>query len=247
MINTKIILNLLFKNIYYIEPMNELYTFPIALVFFFIPWLIIYIKRKDLRRRMRLSGAIMTPVTLMEYWCLKDYWNPPGPYFLSYISIENILFFFLVTGLGVTVFDFIFKRKNLKLENRKVKLIYMYVILILLSLVLFTSILKFNSIMVISIFTILYTLFLLTIRKDLAFVSLISGVIITLLFILIYSVLFNFLFPEYWDKYWLLNHTNLGLKLLGNIPATELLWAFSWGSFSGVAYDFAAGYKKASL
>ena len=96
-------------------------------------------------------------------------------------------------------------------------------------------------------FTILYTLFLLTIRKDLAFVSLISGVIMTFIFIIIYSVLFNFLFPEYWDKYWLLNNTNLGYKLLGNIPATELFWAFSWGSFCGIAYNFAAGYKKTNI
>jgi hypothetical protein len=144
---------------------NELYTYPVALILFFIPWLIIYIKRIDLRRRMWLSGAIMSPVTLMEYWCLKDYWNPPGPYFLSYISIENILFFFLVTGLGVTIFDFIFKRKNLKLEKRKVNFLYIYVILILLSLVLFTDVLKLNSIIVICILQYFIPYFYLQLEK----------------------------------------------------------------------------------
>jgi len=56
-------------------------------------------------------------------------------------------------------------------------------------------------------------------------------------------LLFNFISPGYWDKYWLLANTAFGIKIIGNIPVTELLWYFSWSCLAGIAYDFYHGNK----
>jgi hypothetical protein len=224
--------------------MDHSFTYIFAIVLFFIPWTVIYYFRKDLRRRMWISGLFMIPVTLMEYWCLQDYWNPPGYYLFSFISYENILFFFVVTGINATTYDFIFATKNIKEEKRRVNYMYFYVVGFILSLFVFTDYFGFNSILVISTCSIIFSMSMILIRRDLLRPAATSGVVILLIFILIYSLLFNKIYPEYWHHYWLLEDTNLGVTLLGNIPATELYWAFSWGCFSGIAYDFASGSNK---
>lgn len=224
--------------------MNDILTYPIGIIILFLTWLIIFKKRKDLRRRLWVSGLCMTPVTLMEYWCLKDYWNPPGPYFFKFISIENIIFFFFITGICVTVFDTILKKRNVKKLKRNKITIYLYPILIIVSLLFFTSYLKYNSILVICFTTLLFTCFILYSRKDLIIPSIITGIIMTIYAITSYTLLFNILFVEYWDKYWLLNNSAIGGKILGNIPLTELLWYFSWSSFCVVFYNYVDGQIK---
>jgi hypothetical protein len=59
--------------------------------------------------------------------------------------------------------------------------------------------------------------------------------------------LFNMIFIDFWDKCWLLANTKYGITIYGNIPLTEMIWYFTWGSFSGVAYNFASGKKKIQL
>jgi len=221
-----------------------MYTYSIGIFLFFIPWTLIYYFRKDVRRRMWISGLFMIPVTLLEHWCLQDYWNPPGYYLFSIISFENIFFFFVVTGINVTVYDFLFSKENRKEDKRRVNFIISYIIAYILSLVVFTDYFGYNSLIVISTCSMIFSLSMIVIRKDLFLPALVSGTSILVIFVLIYSLLFNSMYPEYWDNYWLLANTSLGIKVLGNIPLTELFWAFSWGCFSGIVYDFASGSIK---
>lgn len=227
--------------------MNDIYAYPLALIVLFFTWLLIFKVRKDLRKRMWLSGVAMMPVTFMEYWCKRDYWNPPGPYFLEYISIENILFFFLVTGISISLFDLLFKKKNVKTSERKIAILYIYVTSILGGLFFFTDYLKINSILVICAITFLFTMYMLWFRKDLIRACFVTGGLITVYAVVLYHFLFNVLFTEYWDKYWLLNNTPIGIKVFGNIPLTELLWYFTWSCFCAVAYNFAGGHIKENI
>lgn len=227
--------------------MNDLYAYPIAIIVLFFTWIALFKLRKDLRKKMILSGVAMVPTTLLEYWCKRDYWNPPGPYFLEYISIENILFFFFTTSISVSIYDVLFQKKNVKIKKRKTALLYIYIISIILSLFFFTDYLQINSILVICAVTFLFTITMLFFRKDLLIPCLITGFIITLYAIVLYHFLFNVLFTQYWDKYWLLNNTAIGIKVFGNIPVTELLWYFTWSCFCSVAYNFSGGHIKEDL
>ena len=84
-------------------------------------------------------------------------------------------------------------------------------------------------------------------RTDLLKEAFFSGLFVLIILFAVYHILFNLIFLDFWDKCWLLANTKYGITIYGNIPLTEMIWYFTWGSFSGVAYNFASGKKKIPL
>lgn len=211
----------------------------------FIPWIFIFKKRKDLRRRMLRAGFFAVPFGwVSEIWYFEDYWKPPTTAGVGQFSIEDALSAFFIVSLSITLFDVFFTSKNIKDQEKRVPSFIFLLILGLSLMGIFSSWLKFNSIFVTGFSCYFVTAIILIMRPDLWIPAILSGILNSILFIIIYLILFNLIFPNFWESYWLLNNTKYNITVLGNIPLTEILWYNSWGTLAGCLYDFAGGYSK---
>src|SRR5688572_29267623 len=76
---------------------------------FLLLWIVFYILRPDLRRRMLLFSLIITPLgPLSEFWFLRDYWRRPTVMGTP-ISIEDAIFAFAIAGIAYSIHKVFFK------------------------------------------------------------------------------------------------------------------------------------------
>ena len=214
-------------------------------IFLFLIWTLFYALRKDLRRKLikvSLFGGLAGFIA--EYWYFKDYWHPYSIIGRKIISPEDFIFGFTITGISVVVCDIFFKTKDEEYVSNNKKTFGNMFLIGVGSLFLFNIFLGFNSIFVSSITFIILTLYMLSKRTDLLKEAFFSGLFVLIILFAVYHILFNLIFLDFWDKCWLLANTKYGITIYGNIPLTEMIWYFTWGSFSGVAYNFASGKKK---
>ena len=222
----------------------QTYSYFLLGVFLAIPWLLIFYFKKSLRRRILIASFIGAPFAFINSWFRLDYWHPPELFFFYVMSIEDILFAFTTTGISFTIFDALFTKKQVKAFKNRKKLSYLFIPIIIGSFFFLQNYLGLNSMFMWAIPMIVLAFVVVIIRNDLIIPSIFSAILSMLIAIPIYIILFNYISPEYWDKYWYLKGTKYETSILGNVPLMELLWYFSWGCFSGVMYDFAKGTKK---
>ena len=221
------------------------YAYLLISAFLFLPWVIIFLSRTDLREKIIKASFLGGLAGLIaNFWYFKDYWQPPSLLGHSVISIEDFLFGFVITGVAVAIYDITFTARNIQQEKSRKGFFGILFLLGTISLLIFNNWLGFNSIFVSSFAFIIFSVVIVLIRKDLLMPSIVSGILTVLIITPIYAIIFNWVSPEYWASYWLLAETKFGVTVLGNIPATELLWYFSWGCLAGIGYDFASGTKK---
>lgn len=222
----------------------EKYTYLLLSLYLLFVWLIIFLFLKKESRKILIKTSIVGGLAglIAELWYFKDYWHPPS-LFNNTISLEDFLFGFAFTGIAATIYEVIFKKENKKYgKGHKIIFIILFVIGVF-SLLLFNNLLKINSIFVSSLAFLIFSLIMVFIRKDLAMRFIMSGILSLLVIIPIYVLLFNFIFPAYWGKYGLLANTTFGIRVIVNVPVTELLWYFSWSCLAGIVYDFYYGSK----
>lgn len=210
----------------------------------FIPWAIIYLYTPQLRNRMIKSGLIAIPFGVTHLWFRVDYWQPPEVLFLYIISLEDILFGFVTTGIGISVFDALFTSKQVKLVKDRKKIALSFFPIIVVSFFILKNGVGFNSMFMWVTPVILAALVIIIMRKDLLIPSLVTAFVMTLFALIIYIILFNYISPKFWDTYWLLANSKYGITVFDNVPVLELLWYFSYGLISGIMYDFTKGTKK---
>jgi hypothetical protein len=224
------------------------YTYLFISLFLFIPWFIIIFKRPDLRRKVIKTSLIGGVAGLIaNFWYFRDYWRPPSLFGNTVISIEDFLFGFLITGIAASIYDPVFNKKYVKKHKKRKKFFGNLFLIGVIILFIFNNWLGINSIFVSSFAFLGFSIIIVSIRKDLIIPSIVSGLLVTLIIIPIYIILFNYISPTYWDKYWLLANTSFGIEILGNIPVTELIWYFTWGCFAGISYDFVSGSEKVKI
>lgn len=221
------------------------YIFFIVCLYLILIWLLIYILRKDLRQKL-IKASLMGGLAglIAEFWYFRDYWRPPSLFGQNVISLEDFLFGFAIVGVLATIFDVILKKKLADGFKKRKWLFYLFFILGVLSLIIFTNWLKFNSIFISFLAFFIFTIIIVIIRKDLLLPSLLSGLLAVAVIIPCYLFLFNFISPDYWGNYWLLYNTSYGIIILNSLPVAELFWYFCLGCLVGINYEFASGKKK---
>lgn len=227
--------------------MNDRYAYIFLDIIFLVIWLIIFLMRSDLRKKMlevTLLGAVLAIVA--DLWRFNNYWNPPLLLKFGPISIEDILFACFSLGISATIYDFVFRKRVIKSSKSQHKTLVLLFITGIILILIFYNLFNFNILLVISLTFLIEATVVSCLRKDLLFPSLLSGLLMVFILTIIYFFLFNFLFIGYWDKYWLLKGTVFDLRIF-NFPLTELLWYFSVGALLGCVYEFYKGYKKVDL
>lgn len=226
-------------------------TYLLIALLLLLPWLAIYIAKERLRKKM-VKASVMGGLAgfVAEYWYFKDYWHPPTIMGKSVISFEDFIFGFTITGISVTIYETTFISTFAKDKKKRKKLFSIMFLCGVSAMVIFNQLLGANSIIVSCTVFMLFTTFMITLRPDLLRVAFFSGLLMIAVVLPVYTLLFDLLNTDYWDDYWLLARTPLGITVLGNIPVSELCWYFSWGSFAGIAHHFASGnaqVKRAAI
>jgi hypothetical protein len=210
-----------------------------SLIFLFV-WLLFYILRPDLRRRMLLFSLIITPTgPLSEIWFLKDYWRRPT--ITGYpISIEDAIFAFAMGGIAYGIYKILFNITSVQSEDqpRRWWLVPAFFIITFLPLVLLTDLLHVNSIFSSAFSFLAMAVLTWTLRPDLWKPSVISGVLVAVLFFLVYQAM-KVLFPGA-IEYWCMGCNPLGWRLSG-INIEELLWDFTWGLAGSTIVEVVTG------
>ena len=223
----------------------EKYGYLYISIIFFIPWILIYYYNSNLRNRMIKAGLMAVPFGALNIWYKEDYWNAPEILtFFSIISIEDMLFAFVTTGISVTLYDVLFTEKQIEIEPKRTKQILYFFISIMICFFILREILEINTMFMFAIPLIISTIIILLKRRDLLIPSIVTTLLFSSLSIIIYILLFNYILPNFWNTYWYLSNKEIGWTIFGNVPVLEVLWYFSWGCFSSVLYDYGKGTKK---
>jgi len=209
---------------------------------FLVIWVIFYLLRPDLRRPMLIFSLLITPLgPFSEVWFLKDYWRRPT--ITGYpISVEDAIFAFASAGIVYGIYKIFFRMNVVQGDEASGRawLVIAYILLTVLPLLIFTDLLHVNSIFSSALSFFLIAILIWVLRPNLRKPSLLSGVLILILFFLVYKVM-QVMFPGA-IEYWCTGCNPLGVRISG-INLEELVWDFSWGLAGSIMVEALMGEK----
>jgi len=209
-------------------------------------WILIYLRREDLRKEMLFGSILGAPFGLSEFLFVPEYWSPPSLFNLIDrigFGIESILFGFFVAGISAVIFEVIRRKKVIKIKSDHTKHFMPYAVLIFLYLFL-EILLPLKSIYNLTISLLVTSAMIAFRRKDLFVQILASGAFFSVLYFLLFLV-FNQIFPSYITEIYSLNNF-LGISILG-VPIEEIFFAFAIGACWSTFFEFINGYRTASI
>jgi hypothetical protein len=205
-----------------------------------ILWLVFYITRKDLRRKLILSSLFLAPIGISERLFIPEYWNPQFQTIpiSENIFLGSILFCFFSGGFVAVLYQVTFKEKIFD-----IKCINPFITLVGPTLLLLYPILSFQvDFMKISLLSMfvggIITLFNLEykIRKKVIY----SATFNTLVYFAFFFI-FWYSFPTLSLSY---NFNNLSnFRILGT-PLEEILWVFSFSLYWTPMYEIWRNVKR---
>jgi Lycopene cyclase len=199
-------------------------------------WLILFILRKDSRKKMMIMSLAVLPFAFFDYLSRPGYWHPPT-YFNIPIGIEGILFGFSFGGVASVLCPFEKNKRQVK-HGIDIKNIAALSPVLIISVGLWL-LFDINMMITLPLGLLAGNLLIMIIRPDLTKRLLRSGLYYGLLYFIILLIWFS-IFPqahEWWN-----------LKIYGDIaivhvPLGEVLFGFLFGGFWGVLYEFVFGVK----
>ena len=208
---------------------------------FLLVWVVFYILRPDLRRRMLIFSLIIMPLgPLSEFWFLRDYWRRPT--ITGYpISIEDAIFSFAIGGIAYGIYKVFFNMSVAEgHEQPRGWLVIAFLVIIILPLFILTDVFHVNSIFSSTVSLLLIAVLTWVMRPDLLKPSIASGILVLVLFFVVYKGM-QVIFPSA-IEYWCMGCNPSGLRISG-INIEELLWDFSWGLAGGTMVEAITGEK----
>ncbi len=236
------------------------YSYLVGCLLLFILWLILFIRRKDLRIEM-LTMSILATIWLFisGIWFvntyLETYWNPQyagilglGSFFktigLKIKGVEDTLFLFSYSGIVAVLYEEILGKKHLKKgRSKNLKFLIIFPLFVFVSLLITKSTGAINIIYGEYLAYLLASIFIWWFRRDLLMHSLVSGMLSAIFFFVSYLLL-SPLSVGIIHKFWILNKTS-GVFVLG-LPFEEILWAFFIGLWVGPSYEFIKDLKDST-
>lgn len=205
-------------------------------------WFVIYLAKKGFRKEMLKMSLITMPFGLTEPLFVPEYWMPPSLFNLAEktsFDIESLIFSFAIGGIGVVLYNLIFKQTLQKIthteRSHKRHRLHKYILfvpaVVFLILAFFTSL---NHIYCGSIALFIGGLSTLYCRPDLKAKIWVGGILFTILYFIYFGSILPF-YPLYVELYW--NLDNLSHILVLGIPIEELLFAFTFGMYWSGLYE----------
>lgn len=216
----------------------SMYTYLFGAIIFFIPWCIVFLKKRINRKEMLIYGVIfgIAAVLIGVRYALHDYWYPL--YLFPAFHFEDFLYGFFFGGLCTQIYFFFFETKERATKNHHPVFGIFALILSILSFVLITDILKLNSIIAHIIPPLLIGIYIAYKNPKTVTIQVAAGLFATIITFIVFrlALIIN---PYVVSEIWYLNNLT-GVLLLG-IPLEEYLFAFSLGFGISLFHEFISG------
>lgn len=222
------------------------YAYLIGAIITLVIWIIIFYKRKDLRKEMLTLSFItmfLAPTNILYF---GDYWTPQFVFDIHNFGIESIIVCFAYGGICGVIYEYLFRKTpapkrgvNTQLSNIQVLISFLFGIIAIFALEVFTEL---NVIYTTTTGLLVMGLLLIYLRHDLFFPGVISAIASTVIAVLVYWLLI-LIFPDFFDLFWIRDTiTNVRFLL---IPIEEYYFHFALGLTLGIIYEVRFGlYDK---
>ena len=222
--------------------MGYQYTYLLMGLIFLIPWIALFIWRKNTRKEMLTISVIFAIIgPFVEFIYTTDWWSPHFLFDFSSAGIEDVLFGFVCGGIAAVVYEDIFKkrikiRKVSKTQEEKENISFLFIlgiaaIFFLVPFFVFGVNSLYSTILGLAIPTLIIWIK----RKDLILDSLATGIILVLITSFVYTLL-EFLTPGWVSAFW--HFKNVPNIIIVNVPIDDIIWYFLAGLFLGPLYEF---------
>jgi len=218
------------------------FTYLIGSVIFMIPWLILYLLRKDIRAEMLMMSILMAFASFITgylFWTI-DWWQPETITGTK-VGIEDLILGFANGGVAAAIYEEIFKKhfSRRRHDKNKIKLVILILFSIIFIFYLF-YIIRLTSFLASAIVMTLFGILILYLRRDLVLDAIVSGLLMAIVSIPVYLIL-EIVSPGWIDKTWLYSFLS-EIKILG-IPIEDLIFYFLAGFIAGPFYETWQGYR----
>ena len=207
-----------------------------------IPWILFFLKRKDLRNEMIFSSVIIAVLSIVTayLWWTVDWWRPET-ITRTIVGIEDILLGFTTGGITAVAYEELFRRRlyKAKIKNPKVEFTFI-LFLILILICLLTWMFGLLSWIASSIAMVIGIIVLFFIRKDLTINAIASGFFLMLATLPAYFLVM-IVSPGWIERTWLFE--NLTGELFIGIPIEDVIFYFLMGFLVGPMYEVWMGDK----
>lgn len=226
--------------------LNFKYAYLVGTIVFLIPWVILFLFRKDYRKEMIFMSLVIgigSLVTAYLWWTI-DWWRPET-ITSTRVGIEDFLLGFSNGGIAAVLYGVIYKKrlsKRIKKTNNT-EAFNICLILFFIIAFLFWG-LNITSFWASTIAMIIAAVYILCTRRDLFFNALASGILMAIVSLPSYYV-FIWLFPGFIDKTWMSQYLS-GIVITG-IPLEDLIFYFLFGFIIGPFYEYWQNKRLVSI
>ena len=212
------------------------YTYLAGSLLFLVYWIWFYKKYPEFRKEQVILSVIFAiSGPFISYFLFINDWWQPETVFGARIGIEDVIFGFACGGLAAVIFAPWFKKSGVnKIPIKRILRIFPLGVAILFSLILYFGLglhSFYANIIAGSISTCLIWLY----RKDLISISLVSGLILTIISMPVYWIL-ELLSAGWIRQTWHLERLSQ-INFL-SIPIEDLIWFFFVGMLVSILYPF---------
>ena len=212
-----------------------------SLILFFF-WLIIFLKRKDLRPEMIWASLLGLPFGFIESFFVPYYWNPESLFNLMRqygFGLEGFLYSFSVAGIAAVIYEFLEKKKTIKIKRDKRLHIAPFILFLVvyLGLEALSSAKPMLNLVAAFICGAVLTALL---RPDLLRQILVSGLIFGVFYFIIFAFV-NTIFGDLVSQFY--SSQILGNSKVLGVPLEEIIGAFAGGAFWSTIYEYTKAYR----
>jgi len=201
-----------------------------VIVITFCVWLVLFIYSKNTRKEMVITGILVTPFVVIDYFTVPMYWTPKTLFNIP-VGIEGFIFTFFLSGIAAVIYEVVMrKRIGKKKDKFNTNSIVIFIAVTLFVILLFWFI-KINIIYFIILENMFSSGVICFFRKDLLKDTIYSALFFSSVNFIIFT-LWGLLVPSALN-WWTIKGIRLGV-----IPIQELLFSFSFGAFVGPLYEY---------
>lgn len=209
-------------------------------------WAIIFLARKDLRREIIWASLVGLPFGFIERLFVPYYWYPASLFNLMRqygFGLEGFLYSFCVAGIAAVIYEFLEKRKTVKIKRDKKLHLGPFIVFVLVYVILeiFSPAKPMLDLTAAFVCGAVLTALL---RPDLLKQILVSGLtfgVFYFIFFALVNAMFGNLVGQFYSPQVLGN-----FKLMG-VPLEEIIGAFAGGAFWSTLYEYTKAYREEAV
>jgi len=206
---------------------------------FFIPWLLIFLKRKDLQKLIIFNSLLFSVLGIIfEYFFwIKDWWQP---YTITNtrVGIEDLILGFSNGGIAASLYFYIFNKKLITpnlISKQRLNLLIGLIIASIIFFFILVYIIRIFSFWATIIVSFVFYMVLALFTKTLIQPSILNGILLVILVVPIFLSMI-LVTPDFVEKTWILKNL-LGIKFMG-VPIEDYVFYFLCGMVCFLVYPF---------